>query len=506
MISTGYKQRVYPDKEAELRTFYENNYSNDTKYITTQNGDVLKNSKSTNWYFCNSKNVQILMDTPTVPPMDSEEIIDFIINTKRRPDCKYNKRVFSVKKKKHGEGKNMEWIFETEGEGGYIYCKVGYIEELMVYTKAENCGLGTHLTRLCLTDSDLNVEERKDHADKFPKRAEWFKSYCTSVWHLRLNHVINGWAYFQAAEYEDYTKMIIKTALGKIHPGKEAADTIVYHKQFHQDGKISAGDGKAWFFTSKTDWYFCKERLLEYKMDGPIVPQMSVEKPISFEIDKHFRSKCSWGNRTFKIEKKIVSNPGSPLIFEFFAENDDWGVIQCRKGQVFFMKVSKETAKHCGLETHLFRLCLSDRDLNVNIKRADGQNRVEKYFANARQPNITDARINWIKNNCIYFWLIELRTKDPSYGKFLFEAALREQFYRMIIGDLSNKIVHPSTAENAERTQIWKARYDNDTGFITDDWEGEVYGKWKSNGVKWPNRNADWFFCRQEKRSGGWFY
>ena len=273
------KKEVHPDREAELTKVYESHYGNN-EVITMPDGKVLNNRLlPTKWYFCNSKNPRFPMDSATVPQMLTGETIDFTINTERRPNCKYTNHVFSVKKISQGDKQNREHVFWADGQVGMIECKVGFIHELRVLSQAQNCGLGTHLTRLCLTDQDLNgkkgnmspemVKQNFAVSDDNQNRIDWFKLHCTSVWYLWLKPVEAGFVYFRAAEYEDFTKMIIETGEGEIHPDEGAADTIVYHRGYDNLGNIDPGDGKRWF-NLKDRWYYCKEKRPEYKMDADI--------------------------------------------------------------------------------------------------------------------------------------------------------------------------------------------------------------------------------------------
>ena len=160
-------------------------------------------------------------------------------------------------------------------------------------------------------------------------------------------------------------------------------------------------------------------------MDAPDIHKMSEGKPISFKIDKKKRGDCKYLRRTIKIVKTRAMQPGSPI--KYIADNKV-GVIQCSKGQVDYMSVIDE-AKDCGLETHLIRLCLSDLDLNINILNADvdvaAQNKGVEHLANQLEPtedkDAYKARIQWIQKNCIHFWVMNLYSKDPSYGDFLFD-------------------------------------------------------------------------------------
>ena len=189
------------------------------------NTEIPFTSKDAHWCFCKPKmHERFDMDPSNMRPLREGETVYFVINKRRRPECKYEDDTFTIEKVKNVAW-NRYYLFEASNGAGRSRCPLGEISLVFAHSQAQNCGLGTLLTKLCLMDDDMNGPDGNVNSDlaeqnlalsdiqNKPEKREWVQHNCKSLWHLLLypEHMAAGKAYFRAAIDSGQTfKFIIK--------------------------------------------------------------------------------------------------------------------------------------------------------------------------------------------------------------------------------------------------------------------------------------------------------
>ena len=172
-------------------------------------------TKDAHWFFCKPKmHERFNMDPSNMRPLREGEIVYFDINKRRRPECKYEDDSFAIEKVKN-DAWNEYYTFDASNGAGRSRCPLGEISMVYVHIQAQNCGLGTLLTKLCLMDNNMNGPHGNVNSDlaeqnlamstiqNKPEKREWVQHNCKSLWLLLFlpsrDQMSAGKAYFRAA-------------------------------------------------------------------------------------------------------------------------------------------------------------------------------------------------------------------------------------------------------------------------------------------------------------------
>ena len=222
------------------------------------------------------------MDIKAMPTMSIGEVIDFKIDRELRNKCEYGKDTFEIQKTLKPIGAR----FDVTGIG-YILCQEGALRWLEFVQNIANCGLETHLARLCFSDIGLNpnilgaveTTANRNEAIRYFKKSQkwlpaieervpWITENCANFWLIHQQDcfiwrdpTFCGTTFLEAALYQGFKKMIVVDFREeKLHPENGGAgSTLVWQDSFKTNTNTDITDDVDGKWTNdKTDWYFCK--------------------------------------------------------------------------------------------------------------------------------------------------------------------------------------------------------------------------------------------------------
>ena len=153
----------------------------------------------------------------------------------------------------------------------YIDCYPGKIEFLYTIGKAEGCGIGKILTKLCLNEERIhNVENNKENkaskdlgtaklinkTPEFQDLYKWVNSQCSKLVFLIMQAKRGGgFIYFNSAEESKYSQMFIMNVNDVIYPKSGTSSVAELKKKYTTEGVIVDNGVKINVFDM--NWYFC---------------------------------------------------------------------------------------------------------------------------------------------------------------------------------------------------------------------------------------------------------
>ena len=211
--------------------------------------------------------------------MELGETRTFKIDKLSKPNCKLEEDEISIQKTEEKKD-SYSFSMSLRNARSFIRCFPGEVKNVKVSPKAENCGIGKILMKLCLNEEQIHNVENNDISlalkamksyKTFPsieKMETWIKSSCKKLLFLMITSTpkSKGHLYFNSALETGYTEMFF--ALDKeFYPEEGGCSVEALQKRYTDDGHITDNDGtpvrvlgddKIKVFAK--NWFFCQPK------------------------------------------------------------------------------------------------------------------------------------------------------------------------------------------------------------------------------------------------------
>ena len=223
--------------------------------------------------------------------MSSEEVRNFKIYRKRKPNCQLpGDEIIEISVKKivdPDDPGDIEFVVVRYEKEAFINCASGFIHYVQAAEDTEGCGIGTILTNLCFSEDKIhnvvnNQEndamksihdwikecEKKesckgtDHQEELVKLEKWVRTECSRLIALynSADPKNRAFLYFKSALETGYSKMFIKKKHDDMYPKDDCRSVETLRGRYNGNGEMVEGDIKVDVYEKY--WFFCKPKTL----------------------------------------------------------------------------------------------------------------------------------------------------------------------------------------------------------------------------------------------------
>ena len=292
-------------------------------------------------------------------------------------------------------------------------------------------------------------------------------------------------------------------------------------------------DGERWSAVASL-WFFCKEHPFQTLRDQTITlyPSINIlnpgiKYPHDFDLDKLPSAKGDCAEK-LKIVKQTEKFRASRSSWYFRIDSSRENYSKCYYGTgagigngIIKLEISPKY-RRCGYGTLLMMLCLQDRTANLfngnskDVKVKSFPEATGNDHGSETDDQYFNKQTTWLKKNCENVWFVPLK-HDKDNGFVYLNAAVNSHYSKMIIIDRIGNVplplpitipiplpiplpipIPPHPTDGAEDTEYYRAKFDQETWFITlfSEIYGQTYKTYKKSA--WTNyaRNIVWIFCK----------